>query len=124
MPARSLLDDGTVTTRLPAALEVAALIRQVSAAGGFAMVIAKGEPDAGTILVVILENGTNALLYERMPQADGSRRWSLSKCEDRLNPQDFADYLLRRRAQDRDVWVIELDIPQGERFIGLPPAIN
>ena len=39
-------------TRLPAHLEVAGLIRAVEAAGGFATVIAKGERDAGTLLVV------------------------------------------------------------------------
>ena len=39
-------------TRLPAHVEVAGLIRAVEAAGGFATVIAKGERDAGTLLVV------------------------------------------------------------------------
>ena len=34
-------------------------------------------------------------------------------------PGDFAGWLERRRVQDRDLWIIELDIPQGERFIGL-----
>lgn len=88
------------------------------------MVLAKGEPDAGAILVVLMENGTNSRAYERMPQADGSRSWHLAKQEDRLQPQDFAEYLARRRAQDSDLWIIELDIPQGERFIGLTPAVR
>jgi hypothetical protein len=113
-----------MTTRLPAALEVSALTRQVSAAGGFAMVLAKGEPDSGAILVVIMENGANSRVYERMPQADGSRVWHLAKKDDRLNPQDFPDYLDRRRAQDSDLWIIELDVPQGERFIGLTSPVD
>jgi hypothetical protein len=54
-----------------------------------------------------------------MPQADGSRAWHLAKRQDRLNPQEFNDYLARRRSQDRDLWIVELDIAQGERFIGL-----
>ncbi len=108
-----------MTTRLPAALEVSALTRQVSAAGGFAMVLAKGEPDSGAILVVIMENGQDARIYERMPQADGSRAWHLAKRQDRLNPQEFNDYLARRRGQDSDLWIVELDIAAGERFIGL-----
>ena len=40
--------------RLPAHLEVAGLIRMVEAEGGFASVIAKGERDAGTILILSL----------------------------------------------------------------------
>ena len=119
-----LRNDTPVTTRLPASLEVAALTRQVAAAGGFAMVLAKGDLDAGAILVVIMTNGANSRAYERMPQADGSRSWHLAKQEDRLNPQEFADYLSRRRAQDGDLWIIELDIPLGERFIGLTPPDN
>src|SRR5579863_97268 len=117
-------EDTTMTTRMPAALEVSALTRQVSAAGGFAMVLAKGEPDSGSILVVIMENGANSRVYERMPQADGSRGWHLAKREDRLKPREFSDYLARRHEQDGDLWLIELDIPQGERFIGLTPPVN
>ena len=116
--------DDAMTGRLPAALEVAALTRQVSAAGGFAMVLARGEPESGSILVVIMEKGANSRLYERMPQADGNRLWHLAKRQDRLRPEEFSDYLNRRRAQDRDLWIIELDVPHGERFIGLDPSDN
>ncbi len=113
-----------MASRLPAALEVSALTRQVSAAGGFAMILAKGEPDSGSILVVIMENGENSRVYERMPQPDGSRAWYLARREDRLKPREFTDYLNRRRTQDSDLWIIELDVAQGERFIGLTPPVN
>ena len=65
--------------RLPAHLEVAGLIRAVDAAGGFATVVAKGERDAGTLLIICCKNGTNGRLYERMPQLDGTRAWTLTK---------------------------------------------
>jgi hypothetical protein len=68
-----------VDGRLPAHLEVSGLIRAVEAAGGFATVIAKGERDAGTLLVVCCERGAAAAAYERMPQPDGSRAWSLAR---------------------------------------------
>lgn len=104
-------------SRLPAHLEVSGLIRAVETAGGFATVIAKGERDAGTILVVCCSRGAAAAAYERMPQADGSRRWSLSRRQDNENPKEFWDYCHRRGEQDPDLWVVELDIAQGERFI-------
>ncbi|MGX7896170.1 DUF1491 family protein [Tsuneonella sp. HG222] len=106
--------------RLPAHLEVSGLIRAVDAAGGFGTVIAKGERDAGTLLVICCEKGTNAKLYERMPQRDGSRSWVLAKTENIENPTEFAEYWQSRRVQDPDLWVIELDIANAERFIGLP----
>jgi hypothetical protein len=103
--------------RLPAHVEASALVRRVNAVGGFATIVAKGEPDAGTLLVVITKNGLDSRLYERMPQADGSRDWHLSRTADRENPHDFDEYLSRRRQQDPDAWIVELDVEDGERFI-------
>ena len=105
-------------SRLPAHLEVSGLIRAVSAAGGFGTVLAKGERDAGIILIVCCENGANSRIYERMPQADGSREWTLTKSQDPENPHEFSEYCDRRKRQDSDLWIIELDIADAERFIG------
>lgn len=113
-----------MATRVPAHLEVAGLLRAVQAAGGFATVIAKGERDAGTLLITCCENGRNLRAYERMPQADGTRRWTLASREDPENPQAFSDYLGRRRRQDSDLWIIELDIPGAERFIDSTGTLN
>ena len=104
--------------RLPARLEVTALIRRVASEGGFATVIARGEPDAGTILLVMRGSGTNPTLWERMPQLDGSRMWTLNRTQEPDNKQEFEDYLTRRAVQDRDLWIVELDIPNPERFVG------
>ena len=104
--------------RLPAHLEVGSLLRRVAAAGGFATVIARGEPDSGTILLITRDPRTNPTLWERMPQLDGSRSWTVNRIQDTENMTDFDDYLTRRQAQDRDLWIVELDIPNPERFIG------
>lgn len=119
-------DRGTlsVDVRLPAHVEAAALIRRTQAEGGFATVLQKGERDAGTILLVLCENGTKARAYERMPGADGIRQWHCSKNQDAENKQEFDFYVSRRGDQDRDMWIIELDIAQGERLIGLPVSTS
>ncbi|MEO6040724.1 MAG: DUF1491 family protein [Croceibacterium sp.] len=110
--------------RIPAHLEVGGLIRAVEAAGGFATVLARGERDAGTILVVCCDRGRAATAYERMPQPDGTREWTLSRAQDAENKSEFSEYLDRRRSQDSDLWIVELDIPQAERFIDLPGTLN
>jgi len=107
-------------SRLPAHVEVSALIRQVEAEGGFATVVKKGQREAGTILVILTEKGGNARVFERMPQLDGNRIWHCAKHEDTEKPQEFSEYLQRRASQDADLWILELDIVNGERFIGLP----
>jgi len=103
--------------RLPAHLEVSGLIRAVEAAGGFATVIATGERDAGTLLVVCCARDAPATVYERMPQPGGIRAWTLSRTQDAENPKDFWEYLDRRKAQDSDLWIVELDVAQAERFV-------
>lgn len=103
--------------RLPAHLEVAGLIRRTQSEGGFAAVLKKGDLEAGIILVVLTENGSNTRLYERMPQATGARKWLCTKKQDIDNKAEFSDYLERRGKQDSDLWIIELDVAEGERFI-------
>ena len=83
------------------------------------MVLHKGEREAGTILVVCTENGANRCIFDRMPSPDGDRKWTQVKTEDFENTSNFDEYLTRRQRQDPDLWIIELDIPDGERFIGL-----
>lgn len=106
--------------RIPAHIEASALIRRAQAEGGFAAVLHKGHETAGTLLIVLTENGTNTRAYERMPQMDGGRKWALSRAEDTENKKEFQEYLDRRRRQDDDLWIIELDVADGERLIGLP----
>ncbi len=108
--------------RLPAHLEVTGLIRAVEAAGGFATVLARGERDAGTVLIVTMDRAAGATLYERMPQLDGSRPYIAAKRENADLPQEFSEYLARRRHQDRDCWIVELDVPNGERFVAQMPG--
>jgi hypothetical protein len=52
-----------------------------------------------------------------MPQLDGSRKFLAVRQESSENPQDFSEYLVRRRRQDDDLWLIEVDIADPERFI-------
>lgn len=106
-----------MSERLPAHLEAGAIMRLAETEGGFATVLAKGEHDAGTILLVTLARGKGGVLYERMPQLDGSRKFIAAKREDTENPQEFSEYLARRRRQDGDLWLIEVDIADPERFV-------
>lgn len=110
-----------MSERLPAHLEVSSLIRLAESNGGFAMVLHKGERDAGTILIISMFRGADMRLFERMPQLDGTRPFVLTKNQDIEKPREFDDYIARRRSQDPDIWVLEVDIDDPERFIALLP---
>ena len=103
--------------RLPAHLEIAALSRLCEAQGGFASVLAKGHREAGSILLVTMFRDTTPTLYERMPQLDGTRRFMRVEPKSIEKTQDFSNYLDRRRSQDPDLWILELDIADGARFV-------
>ena len=107
--------------RLPAHLEVASIIRLAQGEGGFATVISRGERDAGTILLLTIYRGKDATLFERMPQLDGTRPYIPTKTQDPENPSEIDGYLTRRRSQDPDIWVVEVDIADAEQFVALLP---
>ena len=106
-----------MSSRLPAHLEVSAILRLAESQNGYATILAKGERDAGTILIVTLCHGKDGVLYERMPQASGARLFIAAKRDNPENPIEFDEYLVRRRRQDPDIWLIEVDIADPERFI-------
>lgn len=108
-------------SRLPAGLEVSALVRRVQNEGGFAMVIAKGNAEAGTIMVLTTCNNAHFRAWERMPQVDGERRWTCVREAANGSDPDWVAWLERRAAQDSDLWIIELDTVDAERFIPAEP---
>ena len=105
--------------RLATHVVVSALIRQFSATGDFATVLHKGDPIAGALLLVSRIKGRNPALFEQFPAANGTRNWQLVSNQDIDNEQKISEYLERRIAQDRDIWVLELDVAFAERLDGL-----
>lgn len=103
-------------SRLTSAMLVGALRRRVNQAGGFATILVKGDDISGVILVQALEKGCFVGLFERVPNLEG--RYALMRCGPA--PQEGAEaldqYIARRRRSDPDLWMVELDIPNAERF--------
>lgn len=105
-----------MTGRLPSHLLVSALLRRVEGAGGFATVIRKGDASGGVILVQLLQHGTHLALLERITDLDD--RQTLVPCGPSQPKQDIEiqDYIEKRRRADPDLWLIELDVAEGERL--------
>ena len=103
-----------MVSRLAAGLLVSALIRRVEAAGGNAMVLAKGDATAGALLIQLAERGVPGPLLERTLDSRGSYAWTVA------GPDDAgarADYIARRRRSDPDLWVIELDAADAATIV-------
>ena len=98
---------------------VAALIRRAELAGAFGMVIRKGDPRAGAVLVKALNRpaGT-AKLYAEATRLDGERVWMQPVPSDQEPELDR--YIERAARVDPDVWVVEIDDRQGRHFLTEP----
>lgn len=110
-----------MTARLPAHLEAAGIRRLAEVHGGFATVLAKGERDAGTIAIVIIGHGEPAWLCERMPQADGNRIFVRTLVQDIEKESEFSKRIDKIAQFDPDLWLIEVDIADRERFVAELP---
>lgn len=97
-------------------MTVDALIRRVQTAGGFAVVLARGDEMAGAILLVCRDRGDAGQLLERTVDLDGSYRWTPCGPQDVESGASREGYIQRRRDSDPDLWLIELDIADAERF--------
>ena len=103
--------------RLPSGLEVGGLLRRVEASGDFATVLKTGDRDRGALLIVVSSRGRYRACLERMLAPDGTYRWAESGPPDSEGSEQLADFLAKRTRFDDDIWLIEVDVAQPERFI-------
>ena len=103
--------------RLSSAVEASGLVRRIEAAGDFAAILKRGDPDRGALLLVIRSRGRHVGCLERMPALDGAYRWHSVGPGESSSSDEIDDFLAKRARFDADSWVIELDIAEAERFI-------
>ena len=52
---------------------------------------------------------------------DGTRPFVVTRVQDPENPMEFSEYLDRRKRQDPDVWILEIDMDDPQKLIALLP---
>jgi hypothetical protein len=103
--------------RLTPSIEADSLIRQAQQAGGFGAVLRKGDTQRGAIILFITDRGRHVACLERQLQVTGDYRWTQSGPTEDSPPSEVSEWAKKRVKFDEDVWLIELDVPQAERFI-------
>ena len=98
---------------------VSALIRRAELAGAFAVVVRKGDPRAGAVLVKTLDRRKGQVrLYAEATAQDGERIWMRpAHAEDE---RELDAYVERAIRVDPDIWVVEIDDPEGRHFLVEP----
>ena len=102
--------------RLASRIEVSALIRRIEGQGGTGVVVARGDGEAGAILLLLTERGVPKTLLERVLDVSGSYRWQVAGPQNIEGCEEVNTYIQRRRRIDDDLWIVELDIAGVQRF--------
>ena len=104
-------------SRLPTHLLVSALLRQVSAEGGNGVILAKCDRESGTYSVLLRERDGSVKLVERRPSAGFGFEWQVTQEKTPENEGEIYEYCDRRHAQDEDLWVVEAQVENAQRFV-------
>jgi hypothetical protein len=89
----------------------------VTAEGGFATILRKGDRERGSLLLMVTSRGAHVAALERVLAIDGTYRWNRVGPGESASSTEIGDFLGRRARFDDDSWLIELDIADAERFI-------
>jgi hypothetical protein len=77
----------------------------------------KGDPDRGSLLIFVTSRGKLHSVLERVLAMNGDYRWQSAELPDSAGSVQISDFLAKRARFDEDLWAIELDIADPERFI-------
>ena len=99
--------------RLKTHIRVAAILRRAQAAGAFAAVLRRGDPDAGALWVIVRQ-GADLIRYTEQMAMSGAREWyqdgPFGETELGLKTNKAVD-------RDPDIWIVEVEDAQGRGFL-------
>lgn len=109
-----------VEARLKSGLRVKALIRRCDLAAVGVAVAARGDGDAGSILLKLngRDDGCSVLAEARRP--DGSAVWMRATGAAPVPEAEADAYIARQRRFDPDLWVVEIDSGSVEGLLDMP----
>jgi len=102
--------------RLKTAIRVAAHLRRAQAAGAFATVARRGDPDAGAVAVKVYLGGREAKLFIQSRDLDANMIWR-EPLEGECGEARLDQWLEKEAAIDPDIWIIEIEDREGRAFL-------
>lgn len=109
--------------RIKTSIRVSAHIRRAEAGGAFAAIVRRGDPDAGAVAVKLYRGRGDAQMFIQSRDLDGQTVWRdpldgrVSEAGDDIEAA-IDQWLAREISIDPDLWVIEIENPKGDAFLG------
>lgn len=75
----------------------------------------KGDATAGAVMVIVNTLDGRAKMMQRALAADGGREWAVAA---EGSEADVEAALVRQRSFDPDLWVLEVEDPEGRALLG------
>ena len=96
--------------RVKAGIWVSMALRMGNGSGRYGAVLRKGDPDAGSILVVLRGRDAQVVLTQTRTVA-GEAAWMRGTGPEPVDQDTVDAYVARRVKSDPDLWVLEFESP-------------
>ncbi len=102
--------------RLKTEIRVGAHLRRIEAAGAFATIARRGDPDAGAVAVKVYIGARRARLFIQSRDLDGAAVWR-EPFEGDCEEEKIDAFLAKETSVDPDLWIVEIEDREGRAFL-------
>jgi hypothetical protein len=107
--------------RLKSDIWVQAYLRRCQGEGAMAVLVRRGDADAGAIYIKVSRLDGTAALFGPAPagmmEAREERRWRASLQQEVVSEADADAYLARQIEFDPDIWIVSVEDRAGRHFL-------